>query len=134
MQKTSEKQKAPFVSPSTKEQQRKLLVNLTFFAYIISRKRRESQRKKIQRHVFLSMSANKKQPKILHGLVMPQPFNLLLVLTTINQCTNLGQKLLLADLSATLKTLKLLFCLLDRIKEFLLIWCSSELQKRMVTS
>ena len=35
-----------FVSPLTKEQQRKQLVNLTFVAYVITRKRRENQRKK----------------------------------------------------------------------------------------
>ena len=33
-----EKQKGSFVSHSAKEQQRKLPVNLTFFAYVISRK------------------------------------------------------------------------------------------------
>ena len=33
-----EEQKASFVSPSTKELQRKLLGNLRFFAYVISQK------------------------------------------------------------------------------------------------
>ena len=47
--KTLEKQKA-FVSPSTKELQRKSLGNLTIFAYIISRK--------IQRNVFLSICSS----------------------------------------------------------------------------
>ena len=40
------KQKGSFVSPSTREQQRKPLVNLTFFEYVISQKRRENQQKK----------------------------------------------------------------------------------------
>ena len=61
MQKSLEKQKASFVSPSTKEQQRKPLVNLTIFAYVISGKRRENQqkkKKKIQRNVFLSICSS----------------------------------------------------------------------------
>ena len=40
------KQKASFVYPSTKEQQRKPLVNLKLFPYVISQKRRENRQKK----------------------------------------------------------------------------------------
>ena len=65
------KQKTSFVSPSTTEQQRKLLVNLTFFALryffasIISpRREKKTVEKKIQRNVFLSINFVAHMPKI----------------------------------------------------------------------
>ena len=59
MQKTLKKQKTSFVSPSTKELQRKPLGNLKFFAYVLFLENEEKINEKIQRNVFLSISNTK---------------------------------------------------------------------------
>ena len=52
-----EEQKASFVSPSTKELQRKPLGNLTFFAYVILKRKRKPV-EKIQRNVLISICSS----------------------------------------------------------------------------
>ena len=55
MQKTLEKQKASFVSPSTKELQRKQLENLTLFLHMLFLENEENTNEKIHRNVSLSI-------------------------------------------------------------------------------